>query len=114
MTSSNNANSGNCGNVVVSNARQPAHTEQEEQTQIPDGLYPNPTKEKLMVHTGSTSISENNITVVDAAGRSIALLPARVMAASLLEINVAALKPGVYILKLKMEGGYKTFRFVKL
>ncbi|MBD0254641.1 MAG: T9SS type A sorting domain-containing protein [Cytophagales bacterium] len=76
-------------------------------------LYPNPVADQLHVRLSFPADAVTGTSVRDAAGRSILVDGHRRAGDDQLQIDVSALKPGMYLLHLQWEGGGQTIKFVK-
>jgi hypothetical protein len=59
-------------------------------------------------------LTEKGINVVDASGRSHGGLTVKRINEQTIEIKVAHLPPGIYLVQVKTKDGYQTLRFTKL
>jgi uncharacterized protein YaiE (UPF0345 family) len=73
-------------------------------------LYPNPVQQQLHIASGE-SLSGGIIRIYDLMGRQVVTLPLRGTAAN--QINVSALKAGVYTLEYTKNGKKITRQFIK-
>jgi hypothetical protein len=76
-------------------------------------LYPNPVAERLTVRLPFPAGAVKATSVSDAAGRSLQADGHRQVADDELQIDVSALKPGLYLLHLQSGWGEQRVRFVK-
>jgi uncharacterized repeat protein (TIGR03803 family) len=75
-------------------------------------LHPNPAVEMLVITLASATPVEGTA-VLDASGRTHLVDTHRVRDGKHLEVNVSALEPGLYLLRLHTAGGVHTRRFLK-
>jgi hypothetical protein len=75
-------------------------------------LHPNPAAETLFITLASATPVEGTA-VFDASGRTHLLDAHRVRDEKHLEVNVSALEPGLYLLRLHTVAGVHTRRFLK-
>ncbi len=79
----------------------------------PVRLYPNPVRDRLTVTLPFPAARVTGSAVVSAAGRELRRDGHRVKGEYELEIPVADLDAGLYLLRLESEGGRRVLRFVK-
>ena len=78
-----------------------------------DRLFPNPTTNSLRLTLNQPVGSTKEIQVVDITGR-VQSVRSRKLSEGNYDINVAGLANGVYFIRAKTPGGFKTFRFIKM
>src|SRR6185295_15029258 len=78
-----------------------------------DKLFPNPTTNSLRLTLNQPVGSTREIQVVDITGR-VQSVRSRKLSEGNYDINVYGLANGVYFIRAKTPGGYKTFRFIKM
>jgi ELWxxDGT repeat protein len=76
-------------------------------------LYPNPVAGQLNVQLGFPADAVTGTAIRDAAGRSVQVDEHRRAGDDQLQIDVSALKPGMYLLHLHAAGGGQAIKFVK-
>ena len=76
-------------------------------------LYPNPVAGQLNVHLAFPAGDIKATSIRDAAGRSIQVDGHRQAGDNQLQIDVSALKPGMYLLHLQSAQGAQAIKFVK-
>lgn len=74
-------------------------------------IYPNPTKDYLIVQLSSGSIFQCEIEAYDLIGRKLNILTSKVNNQIL--INTATLAPGMYFIRIKTENGVQTQKFIR-
>ncbi len=79
----------------------------------PIRLYPNPVADRLTVRLAFPAGAVEATSVSDAAGRSLQTNGHRQVAGDELQLDVSALKPGLYLLHLQSGGEEQRIRFVK-
>ena len=77
-------------------------------------VYPNPAHDFVRLQPAEPLPVETNISVFDAGGRSHAGLPVKRVNEQTVELKVASLPPGIYLVQVKTKQGYQTMRFTKL
>jgi hypothetical protein len=85
--------------------------EWKEQKTPASSLYPNPVSSKLTI--GLAEGGQIKTTIRDATGRVYLLNRHHRLAENQLQIDVSALKPGLYLLQLQSEQGSQVLKFVK-
>ncbi len=76
-------------------------------------LYPNPVASQLNVRLSFPADAVRGTSIHDAAGRSLQVDGHRRAGDKQLQIDVSALKPGMYLLHLQSEEGEQVLKFVK-
>jgi hypothetical protein len=80
---------------------------------LADKLYPNPGSSWVRLELNEAVQRTGDIQLYDMVGK-LNRISVRRVNEKIYDINVSALSPGVYFMKVKTSGGLKTFRFVKL
>jgi len=75
-------------------------------------LFPNPVTNKAYVQLGKQPVADNEIVVMDAAGRNTMVKVIR--RGNTLELDVSSLAGGVYFIRMKEGDNKRTLKFVKL
>jgi hypothetical protein len=75
-------------------------------------VYPNPTKNHVFVSFGKAPKGEVSVSMTDNLGRSV-INKTENLASEKLDINIAHLPVGLYVLKLNFDGIEKTFKIIK-
>lgn len=76
-------------------------------------VYPNPAHDRVVVNLKSGVLSENGLTIYNAAGVAMPVKSARRISAGSIELDITHIPAGYYIVKVKSNGNYEIFRFVK-
>jgi uncharacterized repeat protein (TIGR03803 family) len=76
------------------------------------GLFPNPVHHQFTVQL-SVPLDNPQTSVRDAAGAEVLHNPHQVISPDQLQVNVEALKPGLYLLQVQSNQGYQTMKFLK-
>jgi len=91
----------------------PARLAADAEVASPVRLYPNPVADRLTVRLAFPAGAVEATSVTDAAGRSLQANGHRQVAGDELQLDVSALKPGLYLLHLQTGGEEQRVRFVK-
>lgn len=78
-----------------------------------EGLYPNPVASVVTLKLKQDVQRAEDIQVYDLVGRPVRILP-KMASEKMYSMDVSALPKGVYFMKVKTDGGMKTFKFIKL
>jgi hypothetical protein len=77
-------------------------------------LYPNPASQKATLSFGSAKESDYQIRVINALGQSVYSSEGKATeGANTLELNLEALKPGLYIVQLVQDGNRQQLNMIK-
>lgn len=82
-------------------------------TPIDARVYPNPAHDRVVVNLKAGVLSENGLTIYSAAGVAMPVASARRISAGSIELDITHIPAGYYIVKVKSNGNYEIFRFVK-
>ena len=99
--------------IEVRPVADPARLAAEAGEASPVRLYPNPVADRLTVRLAFPAGAVEATSVSDAAGRSLQTNGHRQVADDELQLDVSALKPGLYLLHLQSGGAEQRVRFVK-
>ncbi len=77
-------------------------------------VYPNPVNDILKIKINSSEIKSSDIILYDTNGRIQNLNSLEKTSDLQYKLDISNVYPGVYILKIKVENSYKTFRIIKL
>ena len=83
---------------------------------IPEGnvnVFPNPAQSQAIIYFQNEIIDENGNSLYDVSGRSLPVRIKRRISQNSFEIDVSGLANGLYLLRVKVAGGYKTVRIIK-
>ncbi|PSR54837.1 hypothetical protein AHMF7605_15665 [Adhaeribacter arboris] len=83
-----------------------------EEGELVTSLYPNPVKTNLTVQLTAPA-DKLQTAVVDATGREVLLNAHEQLGRDKLQINVASLQAGLYLLQLQTEQGHQILKFMK-
>ncbi len=96
----NDATSGIGNSVIIDLDDTPTATSEQQRTQTPLVAYPNPTTGAISI-TAPSNIQNSEITVTDIAGRKVMSQKiSGLLKGETIELSLAALRPGIYIIKL--------------
>jgi hypothetical protein len=76
-------------------------------------IYPNPARDKITVSWNTQALNQVIITVIDTRGLKVGINKYIMVAHNNVEVNIASLKSGVYILQIQTEHGVQSFKFIK-
>jgi hypothetical protein len=104
------------GAVVVHDGKSKARTNNTLQSEPATAatLYPNPVVDKATIDLKGMSAARANTALTDAAGNSVGRPAPKVIGASLLELDMSGLRPGLYILQLRTETAYQVIKVIKV
>jgi alpha-tubulin suppressor-like RCC1 family protein len=105
------------GFIVLNNpfkvARKPAEIASVSKEEVELSVYPNPVRDKVTIDLKGMPAAGAKTILTNAFGKSILQNAHRVVGESLLEIDMTALQPGLYLIQLKTDTADKVIKVVK-
>jgi len=83
------------------------------ETTLVRNLYPNPAEDRLSVTLTVPADQVRATGIVDAAGKPHLTNTHQATGENTLEVDVTALRQGLYLLRVESAGGYQTLKFIK-
>lgn len=77
-------------------------------------VYPNPAHDLVRLQITEPLLADKGISVFDASGGSHSRLQVKRINDQTIELKVASLAPGIYLVQVETKQGYQTLRFTKL
>ncbi len=93
-------------------ARLDTDTPAEDIPELATSLYPNPAFDQVTVQLSQPTVKVATV-VTDATGSQVLLNTHQLIAEDKVQVNVAPLKAGLYLLQLQTDHGFQTLKFVK-
>jgi hypothetical protein len=90
-------------------------TDQPKTTVAPEiviSVYPNPANDKVFVNLNTSSVSADDVFLFDIPGKQYPVNPVKI-SDQLIEIDLSAIKSGMYFLRIKTPDELKVFRIIR-
>jgi len=90
-------------------------TDQPKNTVEPEiviSVYPNPASDKVFVNLNTSSVSADDVFLFDIPGKQYPVNPVKI-SDQLIEIDLSAIKSGMYFLRIKTPDELKVFRIIR-
>ena len=75
-------------------------------------VYPNPVKDLVTLHVKNAVISAEQVQVIDSYGK-LYQVKVKLISEHSLEVDLTRMSTGMYIIRAKVDNGFKTFRVMK-
>src|SRR6185437_4381204 len=77
-------------------------------------VYPNPTHGIVTVKVGNVSLSGKDIVITDLLGQVFSSASVKNIYANTVVLDMSNFRSGIYLIKIMVNGTYKTFKVIKL
>jgi hypothetical protein len=104
---------GNNGNIAVQPIEMVSKHSTFEDTYT-TSIFPNPTHGVVTIKVNNAGLSNKGIVITDAEGKIYSSGSVKNVYANSVVLDMSGFKSGIYFIKIRVDGTYKTFKVIKL